>query len=287
LGSHVKPNSASRTAQRVALRRAAHQLLDSPPVFADPLALRIIGGRERAALEADPAALDARRWDRSLRAFVAARSRYVEDELADFVAAGGRQYVVLGAGLDTFAYRNPHPQLRVFEVDYPATQEWKRERLDAAGIALPSSLVFAGVNFETDALSEKLRDAGLDAQAPAFCSWLGVVPYLGAQAVMETLRWVARLPAPSSVVFDYAVPPATLGTVERAAFNAVAARVAAAGEPWQTFFDPARLAGDLIEAGFRTATDLGPEAINRRYYEARTDGLKVSGSLGHLMKAQV
>jgi O-methyltransferase involved in polyketide biosynthesis len=143
------------------------------------------------------------------------------------------------------------------------------------------------VNFETDTLSERLREAGLDPDAPAFCSWLGVVPYLGVQAVMATLRWVAGLPPPSSVVFDYAVPPASLGIVERAAFNVAAARVAAAGEPWQTFFEPARLAKDLAAAGFRTAIDLGPDAINKRYYGARTDGLRVSGSMGHLMKAQV
>ena len=138
----MKPNTASRTAQRVALRRAAHQLLDDPLVFTDPLALLIIGADERAALAADPRAYDARRWDRSLRAFIAARSRLVEDELADAVAAGVRQYVVLGAGFDTFAYRNPFPELRVFEVDHPDTQAVKRRRLADAGIEIPASLTF-------------------------------------------------------------------------------------------------------------------------------------------------
>jgi methyltransferase (TIGR00027 family) len=283
----VKPNTASRTAQRVALRRAAHQLLDEPPVFSDPLALRIIGADERAALAADPRVFDARRWDRSLRAFIAARSRLVEDELADAVAGGVRQYVVLGAGLDTFAYRNPHPTLRVFEVDYPATQIWKRERLQEANIPLPASVVFAAVNFETEALSDRLRDAGFDAEAPAFVSWLGVVPYLGAQAVTATLRWIAELPPGTTVVFDYAIPPANLGALERAAFNVVAARLAATDEPWQTFFEPLRLERELMAAGFSLVSDVGPEAINQRYYDGRRDGLKVSGSMGHLMKAQV
>ena len=283
----MKPNTASRTALRVALRRAAHQLLDEPLVFTDPLALLIIGADERAALAADPRAYDARRWDRSLRAFIAARSRLVEDELADAVAAGVRQYVVLGAGLDTFAYRNPHPALRVFEVDYPATQVWKRERLQEANIALPSSVVFVAVNFETETLSDRLRGAGFDAAAPAFLSWLGVVPYLGAQAVAETLRWIGGLPRSTTVVFDYTIPPAQLGLVERAAFNEVAARLAAAGEPWQTFFEPSRLESDLAAAGFSLVTDVGPDAINQRYYDGRLDGLKVSGSMGHLMKAQV
>jgi methyltransferase (TIGR00027 family) len=283
----LKPETASRTAQRVALRRAAHQLLDAPLVLADPLALQIIGPDERAALVADPRALDAKPWDRPLRAFIVARSRYTEDELAHAVAMGVSQYVVLGAGLDTFAYRNPHPGLRVFEVDDPATQAWKRERLQAADIALPSSVVFAGVNVEQATLDEPLRDAGLDSEAPAFFSWLGVVPYLPATAVIETLRWIARRPPPSTVVFDYVIPPVTLGVLERAVFDALAARVAGAGEPWRTFLEPAQLERDVMATGFSLIADVGPDAINQRYYQQRADGLKVSGSVGRLMKAQV
>ena len=268
----------------MALRRAAHQLLDEPHVFSDPLALRIIGADERTALTADPRP-DARRWiarcGRSSRAQPAGR----DGSRTPSPAACGS--IVLGAGLDTFAYRNPHPTLRVFEVDYPATQIWKRERLREANIPLPASVVFAAVNFETEALSDRLRDAGFDAEAPAFLSWLGVVPYLGAQAVTATLRWIAGLPRRTTVVFDYTIPPANLGVLERAAFNVVAARVAAADEPWQTFFEPSRLERDLMAAGFSLVTDVGPDAINQRYYDGRRDGLKVSGSMGHLMKAQV
>src|ERR1700744_833636 len=146
----MEANQPSRTAQGAAMHRAAHQILDRPPVFEDPLALKIIGPEAEAELRNgnDP------RTDRraaGLRAFIAARSRFSEDTLAEGVAKGVRQYVLLGAGLDTFAYRaaRNYPGLAVFEVDHPATQGWKRERLAQAGLTLPDALTFAPVNFET------------------------------------------------------------------------------------------------------------------------------------------
>src|SRR5438874_10404338 len=126
----MKAGRPSRTAQRVALRRAAHQLLDEPLVFTDPLAVRIVGADDERLLMADPSHLDKTAFDRGLRAFAAARSRIVEDEVARAVADGLTQFVVLGAGLDTFAYRNPYPGLQVYEVDHPDTQAWKRARLE-------------------------------------------------------------------------------------------------------------------------------------------------------------
>src|SRR5580693_1539028 len=140
----------SRTAQRVAIRRAAHQLLDQPRVLDDPLALRIIGADAAEELRSNPKEHHA--FSRAFRAFMAARSRYAEDELARAVAHGVRQYVVLGAGLDTFAYRNPYPGLRVFEVDHPATQAWKLEMLQKAGLGTAPGAVFVPVDFETDSL---------------------------------------------------------------------------------------------------------------------------------------
>jgi methyltransferase (TIGR00027 family) len=167
----VETGRASKTAFRVAMRRAAHQVLDQPPVLPDPVAVPLLGAhfaldRER---EAHPVV-------RAFRAFMAARSRYAEDRLWDAVAAGVEQYVVLGAGLDTFAYRNPFPDLRVFEVDFPATQEWKRVLLDEASIHVPENLIFVPLDFEHRTLSAGLDDAGFDASAPAFFGWLGVVP---------------------------------------------------------------------------------------------------------------
>src|ERR1700739_4179663 len=134
----------SRTAWAVALRRAAHQARDEPRVFEDPLALRITGGEWR------PRSGEPETVSRMFRAFMAARSRYAEDELARAVEAGTRQYVVLGAGLDTFAYRNPHAGLRVFEIDHPATQEWKKQLLGDAGIAVPETANFVPLDFERD-----------------------------------------------------------------------------------------------------------------------------------------
>jgi methyltransferase (TIGR00027 family) len=223
-----------------------------------------------------------------LRAFVAARSRYAEDELALGVRRGIRQYVILGAGLDTFAYRNPHPEdvLHVFEVDHPATQTWKRARLDEIGIAPPVHLTFAPVDFETQTLEEGLRAAGYDPGESTFFSWLGVTEYLTSDAVTATLRFIATASAGSGVVFDYMISPSLLNSVQRSHFDALARRVAWAEEPWQAFFDPELLTTDLRGMGFRFVKDQGPEEINARYFKNRKDELRV-GSLSHLMNARV
>lgn len=276
----------SRTAYRVAMRRAAHQILDDPRVFEDPLALPILGpdgeARLRAEIQREQTLLG-----RALRAFMAVRSRYAEDQLARAFREGVRQAVVLGAGLDTFAYRNPFPDLRLFEVDHPATQGWKRRLLEAAGIAVPGSLTFAPVDFERQTLAEGLREAGFDAGRPAFFSWLGVVPYLTEAAITATLGFIASLPADSGVVFDYAQPPESLDPLRRRAFDALAGRVAAHGEPFQTFFDPAALTDELRRLGFGSVENLDGEAINARYFAGRGDGLRVGVGLGHLMRAEV
>jgi methyltransferase (TIGR00027 family) len=173
---------------------------------------------------------------RDFRAFMAARSRYVEDRLAEAVASGVTQYVVLGAGLDTFAYRNSFTSLQVFEVDFPATQAWKHEMLQAAGIELPENLTFVPLDFEHKALAAALAEAGFNGHQAAFFGWLGVVPYLTLDAFRATLRTVAALPAGSAVSLDYARAPETLSPPGRKAFDALAGRVAAAGEPFQLFF---------------------------------------------------
>ncbi|MGA2415319.1 MAG: class I SAM-dependent methyltransferase [Candidatus Sulfotelmatobacter sp.] len=275
----------SRTAQRVAIRRAAHQLLDQPRVLDDPLALRIIGAEAAAALRTNPKEHHA--FARAFRAFMAARSRYAEDELARAVASGVRQYVVLGAGLDTFAYRNPHDGLRVFEVDHPATQAWKRERLQAAGIAVPSSLTFVPIDFERQTLADGLERAGFDHRIAAFFSWLGVTPYLTREACMSTLSLIAKMPASSGVVFDFAIDPSLLSAGQREALDALSKRVAAAGEPFQLFFDPTKLQAELKEMGFHRTEFLQGRELNARYFNDRKDGLLVRGSLGHLLGAWV
>jgi methyltransferase (TIGR00027 family) len=275
----------SRTAHRVAVRRAAHQLLDQPRVLDDPLALRIIGTAAAEDLRSNPKEHHA--FSRAFRAFMAARSRYAEDELAESVASGVRQYVVLGAGLDTFAYRNPHPSLRVFEVDHPATQAWKRERLHAAAIVIPASLTFVPIDFEQQTLADGLARSGLNTDSAAFFSWLGVTPYLTRQACMTTLAFIAKMPPGSGVVFDFAVDHKLLNFGQRIALAALSRRVAAAGEPFQLFFDPARLQDELKSLGFHRTALLQREQLNARYFKDRKDGLMVRGGLGHLMGAWV
>jgi methyltransferase (TIGR00027 family) len=228
-------------------------------------------------MAADPA-------QRPMRLFIAARSRFSEDSLAACVARGVRQVVVLGAGLDTFSLRNPHAGVRVFEVDYPATQGWKRERLTQAGLAAPSSLTFAPVDFERQSLAEGLAAAGFQADRPAFFQWLGVVPYLTREAVAATLDFIARVPE-SEVVFDYAEPLENYLADRRAYVTAVAARAAALGEPWLSLFDPADLSGLLREKGFVTVEDLGLADISDRLYGILKQGISI-GPGAHVVRAQ-
>ena len=284
----MKEGQPSATAQRVAIRRAAHQLLDRPKVFDDPLALRIIGHESASALQNGSDQSESTRLAPYLRAFMAARSRYAEDELALAVERGVRQYVILGAGFDTFAYRNPYPEgaLRVFEVDYPATQAWKRALLEEVDIPLPADLTFAPVDFEKRTLADGLRDAGFDPSLSAFFSWLGVTMYLTAEGLMTTLRFIASAPIGSEVVFDYAISPSLMSPAQRPIFDEMAKRVAAEGEPWKTFFDPAELMKELRAIGFGHVEDMGSEEINARYFKDRIDGLRV-GSLARIMSARV
>jgi methyltransferase (TIGR00027 family) len=275
----------SRTAHRVAIRRAAHQLLDQPRVLDDPLALRIIGSEAAETLRSDPKEHHA--FSRAFRAFMAARSRFAEDELARAVAHGVTQYVVLGAGLDTFAYRNPYSELCVFEVDHPATQVWKREQLEAAGIAIPPSLTFVPVDFEQQTLANGLAQCGFNASGAVFFSWLGVTPYLTREACMIALSFMAKRPVGSGVVFDFALDRALLNPGQRMALDALSERVAAAGEPFQLFFDPGKLQAELKSLGFRSTEFLQGKELNARYFKDRKDGLLVRGGLGHLMGAWV
>jgi len=283
--SPMEMGSPSRTAISAATHRAVHQLVDVPKVFDDPLALRIICENAEKGVWIDLCQLQKKR---SLRTFIALRSRYAEDELALAVQRGVRQYVILGAGLDTFAYRNPYPvsRLRVFEVDHPATQAWKRVRLREATIAIPDSLTFAPVDFEQQTLADGLNRAGFRADELAVFSMLGVVVYLTKPAVMDTFTFVASLPAGSEIVFDYGILSSMLSERERSARESLARRVAAIGEPWITYFDPTSLARDLRALGFKQVEEFGPQDANDRYFKDRSDGLQISGS-SRLMKARV
>jgi methyltransferase (TIGR00027 family) len=269
----------------VALRRAAHQLIDKPPVFVDPLALEILGSSIAEELERNPRYRAHRVSDRYLRAFLAARSRIAEDTLTELVRQGLRQYVILGAGLDTFAYRNPWPELRVWEVDHPATQGWKRERLAKAAIAIPTPAPFVPVDFAHQDLQQALVAAGVDLGQPTFFSWLGVAPYLERPAIDALLGFVARASATGGgIVFDYFIPPHTQPLLIRLLLALRRWRLRKIGEPWRTYFDPADLITQLRDLGFHDVTDFTPDMINERYFADREDGLKV-GTVGHVMRA--
>lgn len=270
--------------------------MDHPPVLDDPIALRLIGPEYARDLERA-----SHKVARDFRSFMAARSRYTEDHLADAVANGVRQYVILGAGLDTFAYRNPFAGLRVFEVDFPATQQWKRGLLEENGI-LPGSAdggeenpeqpvqapVFIPLDFERKTLARGLEEAGFDTTQPAYFGWLGVVPYLTLAGFRSTLETIAQLPAGSGVSFDYALPAEALSPLGKLALANLSRRVASVGEPFRLFFTPEELDAELRRAGFHRSEQADYRRLNELYFHNRADGLKLSPlGLGRLVTAWV
>jgi methyltransferase (TIGR00027 family) len=254
-----------------------------PPVLNDPIAVPLLGRDFTYDAEKESS-----RFARAFRAFMVARSRLAEDQLAAAAAKGLTQYVVLGAGLDTFAYRNPNPQVHVFEVDFPATQQWKRWLLAAGAIPIPANLTFVPLDFEHMTLANGLASAGFNPEVPAFFGWLGVVPYLSLPAFQSTLATIGRLPARSGVCFDFALPPEALEPKYLPVFQVLAARVAAAGEPFRLFFTPEQLRQEFRAAGFTRVEIRTPGELNDMYFEGRADGLSMPrGGVGMFATAWV
>ena len=276
----------STTAMIAAMIRAAHLLWDDvPAIVQDPLALGLSGVESPGALQAT---LRARQAEPYNYASVLVRQRYAEDALATAVQRGVGQYVILGAGLDSFAYRRPDlaTLLRVFEVDHPATQQWKRVRLRALGVPLPSNLTFIPLDFERHTLANGLLAGGHRPEWPTFVSWLGVTHYLTEEAVFTTLRSVASLAPGSEIVLQYFLPEALFDDDHRRLLALWKARRAAVGEPVLSQFEPTTLATRMQEFGFTQVWDVGPEALDARYFAGRTDGLRASPH-AHLMQAHV
>jgi methyltransferase (TIGR00027 family) len=274
----------SRTALRVAIRRAAHQVLDRPLVLDDPYAIRILPPEAAAEIGRDPER-EQRPFNRALRSFMAVRSRFAEDEFAEAVRRGVRQYVALGAGLDTFAWRNPHRDagVRIFEVDHPATQSWKQELLANAGLTTPPGTTYVPVDFERQSLADCLCGAGLRTDIPAFFSWLGVVPYLTMEAFRGTLQFFGRMAAGSGVVFDYALPREAVDEISRLAFDEMASRVSSIGEPFQLAFMPRDLEREFEAIGWKVATELDSAAIRQRFFGGRADAPAGRGGMARLV----
>jgi methyltransferase (TIGR00027 family) len=249
------------------------------------MALRILDGETRAALEKNPRHFEEDPSAPYLRAILAVRSRIAEDAVARAAERGVPQYVVLGAGLDTFAYRNAYPKLKVFEVDHPATQEWKRGRLEDGGIAEPGTVTYVPVDFARQSLADELVKTGFDARAGAQFSWLGVTPYVSKDVARETLSLAGSLAGSAGgIVLDYVLPPETQPPFIQAAIAARRQKLKEIGEPWDSFYMPEEMAEMLRTAGFERIDDWGIEELNQRYFAGRSDGLMV-GPVGRVVGA--
>ena len=267
---------ASRTTQRPALLRAAHQLLDDDPkIFVDPLAVGLIPETSAEAIFADASLIHSRPY-RLLRSVFVVRARYAEDCLAETARRGVSQYVILGAGLDTFAYRQPEyaRAMRIFEVDHPASQAWKRERLAARGISVPPNLRYIAVDFERDSLERRLAESGFDSGRPAFFSWLGVVQFLSAPAIEATLRFVAGCRRGSAIALSFAVPCEILDGEHLELAEYSIESCASRGEPWLSLYPPDDLCALALRAGFSKSEHFSPDAAAERYFSDRLDGLR-------------
>jgi methyltransferase (TIGR00027 family) len=290
----------SFTAIASAILRAAHLLWDdSPKIFEDTLALRLSGCESESALRVQLDRLEAeaargaslafaRTLLRSIRASLIMRSRYLEDEVEQEIRRGVSQYVILGAGLDSFAYRRPDlaKVLHVFEVDHPATQAWKQSRLQEASIEMPLNVTFVPVDFEKQSLIDSLRMSGYRTDTPGLFSWLGVTVYLTPDAIFSTLRTIAALAPGTEIVFHYTILKELVDEETQRLLAVVMAWTAARGEPYQSFFEPVKLAEQVRKLGFAEVSDLGPEEAEARYFSGRTDGLRPLAS-EHFMRALV
>jgi methyltransferase (TIGR00027 family) len=246
----VTDSLPSNTALTAAAARAAHLVVDGqPPIFADIHAAALLGAQAEQLIgyhrgNADHPVLSA------ARAQVICRSRFAEDTLARAIAAGVRQYVLLGAGLESFCWRSPLPdELRVFEVDHPATQRWKQAALESAGLPVPSGLTFIPADLSQDALADVLADAGFDRFAPAVISWLGVTMYLSRADIGGVLSFVAGCATGTELIADYMLPADLRDATGSLYVDLVAPISAERGEPWQTFMSPAAMTGLLTVHG--------------------------------------
>jgi methyltransferase (TIGR00027 family) len=272
----MKQATSSRTGEVTAIMRAIHQTDDDEPkILSDSIAPRLVdttGGDDEwlAPILGHPFA---KQW----RAGFLIRNRYAEDCLAECVDRGAEQYAIIGAGLDTFAFRQPPwaRSLRIYEIDHPATQRWKRERLAAGRIGIPSNVKFVSTDFEGNSLGDAVRTGDFDLDAKTFCSWLGVTQYLTLDAIRVTLEFVLSLPRSSEIIFSFILPLESLSGLEAEALAMAANKGAEIGEPWLSTFRPDDLEAQLRTMGFSDVIRLTPEEAHERYLKNRRDGLQV------------
>lgn len=271
--------------------RATHTRLDYPVLIDDPWGERLILAEEREAMRER---FGVESLDMALRAhpaygIVILRSRVTEDALADGVTRGLRQYVIVGAGMDSFGLRRPSfaRDLEIFEVDHPATQTFKMGRLQVCGISRPPGVHLVSTDLSETRLDAALAGSAFSSDTPSFFAWLGVTIYLSEVANLATLAAIASCaPKGSELVFDYADQAALDSSTEHASLQDARDQVASAGEPWVSGFHPARLTGQLHEIGLELIEDLGADELQARYCEGRSDGLAPS-LFGHIAHARV
>jgi methyltransferase (TIGR00027 family) len=265
----------SATAMAVAVSRGSHRAYDQPPwVLDDPYALPLAGPAWPDIRASDEAAF-AEPMRRQSRSSIVVRARYAEDRL---LAGDYRQYVILGAGLDSFAWRRPGlvGPMRVFEVDHPATQAWKRARAGDLGLPIREGHIFVPVDFEAEPLEAALNRARLDWAQPVFFSWLGVIIYLTTDAVEATLRTIAACAPGSAAVLSYDASEPFLDEAAREMVNIESQMVAAAGEPYTLTFSPAEAETLVTRCGLAVAEHPTPADLYDRYFSGRADGLRPS-----------
>jgi methyltransferase (TIGR00027 family) len=270
-----QPVVADSSAVRVALWRTMHVEVDAPPhVLHDEIGLQLAAPDEEWRRRPDMDA-EGTRW---FRASIVARTRYVEDLVIDRVDRGVAQYVILGAGLDTFAQRRPKiaARLRIFEVDQPGAQAWKQHRLIETGFGIPEYLRFVPVDFEAGASwLAQLVTAGFDPDAPSVVASTGVAMYLTKEANAATLRQIAGLAPGSTLALTFLLPSDLQDEALRPGFEAAERGARAAGTPFVSFYEPAELLRVATDAGFRTVQHVPAALLNERYFTGRTDGLRV------------
>ena len=272
------------TAVRVALWRALHVEADPPPhVFEDTVGLRLVAPDDdwRSRPDMSP-------FTRPFRASILARARFIEDLVAEQLARGVGQYVILGAGLDTFVQRRPElaSRMRVFEIDQPGPQAWKRQRLLDLGFGIPSFLRLVPVDFEAgDAWWKRLAEAGFDSKRPAVVASTGVSMYLTRDANAATLRDVASLAPGSTLAMSFMLPIEMTDPEVRPGIERAAAGARANGTPFISFFTPKEMLAMAREAGFRAVQHVSAAALAERYFSGRTDGLRPPNNSEELLVA--
>jgi methyltransferase (TIGR00027 family) len=266
----VRDQSASRTALATAYLRAAHQILDAGPlILNDPVALILLGPDAEKRIR-DAVNMYMAPEAKALRSHVVLRSRYAEDRLKSSIERGVSQYIIVGAGFDTFAIRQPAwaARLRIVEVDHPGTQHLKRTKISDARIPVPGNVVFAGINFEKESLEEGLIRNGVRNDETTFFSWLGVTMYLTEPAIESTLKCMAKYPSGSEAVITFRQQP----SAQSSASSRMADLVSAAGEPFVSYFTPENFRRKLLDAGFIKVELLTP-ALSARYFHGGENSL--------------